>query len=191
MKKCITCKEEKTFENFSLRSNKKYYLSECKICSGKRSNKWYWDNRQKSLDQRKKYYEKNREESLKKGKERYLAKYNEIRKKANERNRTPEQREMARKRSLEWRNRNREVVRERTTKWKRDNPLKSKAHQYVLWALRLNVLQKPLECQVCGLIKKLEAHHKDYAKPLEVLWVCKLCHEYEHHKDDHECSSTS
>ena len=33
----------------------------------------------------------------------------------------------------------------------------------------------------CGN-KKTEGHHKDYSKPLSVLWVCRLCHSILHRK---------
>lgn len=186
MKMCNSCKEEKGLEKFSLRKTGKPQ-SECRVCAAKRSNRWYYENRQHSLDQRKKYYELHREDSLRKGKERYIANYEEIRKKANARNRTTEARAKANIKSREWAKRNPEKLRERCREYKRKNPEKARAHQYVLWAIRLNVIQKPSVCQMCGMNKKLEAHHKDYSKPLDVLWVCKICHEYEHHKDDYGC----
>lgn len=34
-------------------------------------------------------------------------------------------------------------------------------------------------CEICGEIKT-EAHHEDYAKPLEVRWLCKPCHAKDH-----------
>lgn len=34
-------------------------------------------------------------------------------------------------------------------------------------------------CQVCG-IEKVDAHHEDYTKPLDVLWLCRL-HHMQHH----------
>lgn len=37
-----------------------------------------------------------------------------------------------------------------------------------------------LPCQVCGEIK-VEAHHTDYSKPLEVEWLCRK-HHLEVHK---------
>ena len=33
----------------------------------------------------------------------------------------------------------------------------------------------------CGS-EKSEAHHEDYSKPLEVIWLCRSCHSDEHKK---------
>ena len=38
-------------------------------------------------------------------------------------------------------------------------------------------------CEVCGTNEKVEAHHDDYTKPLEVRWLCKK-HHAEHHKQE-------
>lgn len=38
----------------------------------------------------------------------------------------------------------------------------------------------PQPCEKCG-IAKAEKHHDDYAKPLEVRWLCRTCH-LAHHK---------
>lgn len=39
------------------------------------------------------------------------------------------------------------------------------------------VIRQP--CLVCGA-EKVEAHHPDYAKPLEVLWFCRPHHKAHH-----------
>jgi hypothetical protein len=43
------------------------------------------------------------------------------------------------------------------------------------------LIKKP--CEVCGVNEKVEAHHDDYTKPLEVRWLCKAHHQ-EHHKNN-------
>lgn len=43
-------------------------------------------------------------------------------------------------------------------------------------AIRSGALVRPEVCSVCKTKTKVEAHHEDYTKPLEVVWVCKSCH---------------
>ena len=38
-------------------------------------------------------------------------------------------------------------------------------------------------CSVCGSINNIEAHHKDYSKALDVVWLCRDCHETLHTYD--------
>ena len=51
---------------------------------------------------------------------------------------------------------------------------KERARWMVKNAIRSGHLTK-LPCQFCGETKS-EAHHDDYAKPLDVIWVCRRCH---------------
>jgi len=192
MKICCKCKEEKSFENFCLqkRGEKKYYASTCRKCSAERSNKWYYENKEKANENRKQHYLNHRDEALRKQKDRYEKNYVEIRKRANERNRLPENREKNRIRTQKYVENNKDKIRVRTGQWKRDNPEKSSAYLHVMWALKLGVLEKPKSCQSCNKEIKVEAHHEDYSKPLEIMWLCKICHETLHHKEKYG-SSTS
>jgi hypothetical protein len=64
-------------------------------------------------------------------------------------------------------------------KWQENNKEKRAAHILTGNAIRRGILiRKP--CEVCGK-KKVEAHHNDYIKPLEVRWLCKK-HHVQHHK---------
>ena len=61
---------------------------------------------------------------------------------------------------------------------RRKSPEKYRARQIVLGALRSGKLIK-LPCRFCN-IKQVEAHHPDYSKPLEVIWLCSECHRLLH-----------
>lgn len=40
----------------------------------------------------------------------------------------------------------------------------------------------PEYCEICGECCKPHGHHADYNKPLEVIWVCSVCHRGIHSK---------
>jgi len=58
-------------------------------------------------------------------------------------------------------------------KWAKQNPEKIKAHRIVNSALRSGKIHRH-PCFICG--NKAQAHHDDYSKPLEVIWVCPKHH---------------
>ena len=61
-----------------------------------------------------------------------------------------------------------------TKRWRKENPIAAKAHSAVNNAIRAKkLIKKP--CCVCGEIK-VHAHHEDYSKPLDVVWVCAYHH---------------
>lgn len=65
------------------------------------------------------------------------------------------------------------------------NRKKNKAHHKVGYAIFKGTLKKGKQCQVCGCTgKPMEAHHFDYDKPLEVVWMCQSCHKWVHRKKD-------
>jgi transposase-like protein len=61
-------------------------------------------------------------------------------------------------------------------KWTQTNPIKRQASLKVNNAVRDGRLRKPDYCESCGEAKRLCGHHDDYAKPLDVRWLCDLCH---------------
>lgn len=56
-----------------------------------------------------------------------------------------------------------------------NHPDRMKARNKVSAAVRSGVLQKR-PCAFCGADGRLEAHHHDYEKPLDVTWLCTPCH---------------
>jgi hypothetical protein len=57
---------------------------------------------------------------------------------------------------------------------------KARAWSAVRIALLKGELIKPSQCSECSEDLPLEAHHKDYSKPLEILWLCDTCHKHTH-----------
>jgi len=51
-----------------------------------------------------------------------------------------------------------------------------KANHLVSCARKKGILTKPDSCEQCGQTKGLVAHHHDYSKPLDVIWLCHSCH---------------
>lgn len=62
---------------------------------------------------------------------------------------------------------------EKSALWRKRHPEKKKVQQAVFIALRNGTLQRQ-PCH-CG-DEASEAHHEDYSKPLEVIWLCKKHH---------------
>lgn len=52
-----------------------------------------------------------------------------------------------------------------------------RAHKRVYWALVYGKLIRPDACSRCGDDKRrIEGHHPDHSKPLDVIWLCTPCH---------------
>ena len=62
----------------------------------------------------------------------------------------------------------------RTKLWRSENPEAYKAHTKVGNAIRSGAIEK-LPCEFCGELN-VHAHHKDYSRPLDVIWLCPKCH---------------
>lgn len=47
-------------------------------------------------------------------------------------------------------------------------------------AVRAGKLTRPDVCSRCGNTDDIQAHHKDYDAPLDVVWLCGTCHRATH-----------
>jgi hypothetical protein len=79
-----------------------------------------------------------------------------------------------------WRRRNKEVAAAAARRWKRKHPERHRAHEMVRAALTCGVLVRPDRCEGCRRKARVVAHHSDYARPLDVEWLCRACHGRRH-----------
>ena len=70
-------------------------------------------------------------------------------------------------------------------KWRKGRPmgeeqrLKDIARSYAgVYLRRGKIAREP--CVVCGGTEKMEMHHADYTRPLDVVWMCRVCHVAHH-----------
>lgn len=62
--------------------------------------------------------------------------------------------------------------------WDRGNPEKRRAHKIVEGAILSGRIRKE-PCAICGELRS-QAHHDDYSKPLDVMWLCPKHHSARH-----------
>lgn len=55
------------------------------------------------------------------------------------------------------------------------SPEKARARRMVNYYRNRGVLV-PTPCIHCGATKDIHGHHRDYSKPLDVIWCCHKCH---------------
>ena len=73
---------------------------------------------------------------------------------------------------------------ETTRAWRKADRRRAAAHSAVARALKSGALV-PQPCERCAS-EKVVAHHEDYDKPLEVMWLCQACHKQRHIEIDKE-----
>lgn len=80
----------------------------------------------------------------------------------------------------QWRERNSDRY---TAALRSRDPAKVAACQAVAEAVRKGILLKPDRCSECraeGTGRMIQAHHEDYGRPLDVIWLCPKCHRAKH-----------
>jgi hypothetical protein len=79
-----------------------------------------------------------------------------------------------------WQAANREKLIEYDRKYAKKHPDKYKARQILKQEIKMGRIERK-PCEVCGEVK-VDGHHDDYTKPLEVRWLCRAHHTEAHIK---------
>ena len=74
--------------------------------------------------------------------------------------------------------------RERQRQYRTKYPERQAAYNAVARAIKSGKLHKPSECEGCGNKASVQAHHEDYLRKLDVIWLCQKCHSQHHHVRD-------
>lgn len=72
----------------------------------------------------------------------------------------------------------------RVKRWRERHPDRIAAQRKTAWAIESGRLV-PQPCERCGTAPPTQAHHPDYARPYDVIWLCRPCH-YAEHRGKHQ-----
>ena len=165
MKKCTKCDKNKPFEEF--RKSARYkdgHYSRCKDCMKEYEKEILDPERKKEL--RTKYRENNRERIREQDRNAYHNDPDKFREKA----------KISQKKYFQTEN-GREKYKQQGLKLMKKYPEKARARSLLSNAVCEGKIIRPDKCSLCGCCDvKIEAHHPDYSKPYDVIWVCKSCH---------------
>lgn len=157
MRKCRICGKVKPITDYY--AHKGWHDTKCKECAKEYSRKYQQEHREERIAYSKKYYADHKSEMNQKSKEwtkSNRGKHNEYCKK--------------------WNSENLDRMLDYQKKSRAEHPEKYRANAVVNSRIKRGKLTKPTACEVCGKAGRVEAHHDDYSKPLEVVWCCKSCH---------------
>ena len=170
MKVCTKCEKEKPFDEF--RKSSRYEdgrYSRCKECM-KEYEKGN-ERHEKKLVSRRKYRENNREKIRHQDRESYSDNPDKFREKAKIAQRKYYRTEKGQ-----------EKYKKEGERLRKLYPKKARARSLLSNAIVDGKIIRPSICSACRTEGRVEAHHPDYSKPYDVIWVCKSCHFMIHRK---------
>jgi len=153
------------------------------------AREYYWKNRDKAIANSKKYAAENREKVL--ANKREYHRENRERLIALKKIRYQEKRKAGVKFIDKWAIKNPTLAKivkrksylkhktrhdDRSKRWAEENKEKRAAQGAVAYAILTGNLTRPSTCELCGRVRKIDAHHPDYTKQLSVMWLCRPCH---------------
>ena len=102
--------------------------------------------------------------------------------KINAKKRTAELRKKLNEGVKNWRERNKEKYVSNRSEYRKKNRIEVNARNLIYKHISRGKMVRGNMCNNCGGEGKMQAHHDDYSKPLEVKWLCKVCHRHKHNK---------
>lgn len=168
---CKTCHEEKEENDFySDERRPTGRFAECILCCRARALRWRRSHLNRAREQSKKWNREHREQ---------IARC--------QRANNAENREKIREKNKRIYRSHRNEYKQMVADWRKINPEKAKAHDLFKSALHFGKIVRPEICSRCGKSGKIHGHHEDYSKPLEVIWLCSVCHARMHKMKYPEC----
>jgi ribosomal protein S27AE len=75
----------------------------------------------------------------------------------------------------------RTAEREGGRRWRQSHRQEHYVHTLLNRAIKSGIVTKQIKCSKCGIGGvKINAHHEDYSKPYDVIWLCDKCHAERH-----------
>jgi len=166
-KTCRRCGHEKPIADFSLRRRGRI-ASICRPCDAARARERYWRKPEASRCRRRELRQADPER---------------FREYARARRRRHLEAERARGRAWARTRRGRELNRLAVARYVTRCREKIAARSVLTSAVKRGLVKRAPCCEVLGCVRtELHAHHHDYSKPRDVVWLCRSHHEAAHHE---------
>lgn len=171
---CIKCLEEIDESNFCASKSKW-----CRPCYVEYHRQYREKNREKLRKQQFDRWIENKDKKLaqmKAWRERNISERLEV-----EREYAEDSKEARKEYLRAYKEENREKIREAQKRYREKNRDKVNAQAKLNYYIQKGDITRPMECSMCERASdKIEAHHSDYSKPLDVMWLCEKCHKKVH-----------
>jgi hypothetical protein len=161
IKLCKDCGISKDSSEFS------HHSGICKPCRNEKYRKYYQKNKEHVADVQRKYRHENKEiiyarwkSYYQKNRERIMLYWKEFRKE----------------------NGKKIYEQEKAIRMTPSGKKRFIANHKVYEAILSGKMSRPTVCENCHSVSRTEGHHVDYDKPLDVIWLCRSCHENVHRK---------
>ncbi len=167
-KRCYACEQVLSVECFGKnRAKKDGFSDECRRCRKISDAKSHQKNRNKRLAKMRAYQNEHCEE---------------LRIKSIEYSRSERGRENNNKATRKYYATHKKAIAKRMKRNQVEQKERYVSRYQASNAIKLGKLSRPTACQDCNKQGRVEGHHPDYTKPLEITWLCKRCHALKHRK---------